>query len=114
MVGITEKYIHKTTKSEAKIKGNISQSRNKSQLTTTNMISGEEQFHSDSVQEPYNNKTELMIATVEETHKIYTDQPEKSPITSSQGNKYILIMYVYGANTIIASPLKSRSGSHIL
>ena len=42
------------------------------------------------------------MATVEETHKIYTDQTGKYPITSSQGNKYMPIMYVYDANAILA------------
>ena len=54
------------------------------------------------------------MATVDETHKIYTDQTSKFPITSSWGNKYVLIMYVYDANTILTSPLKSNSNSHIL
>ena len=54
------------------------------------------------------------MSKVDKTHKIYTDQTGKFPITFSQGNKYILIMYVYYANAILASPLKSRSGSHIL
>ena len=54
------------------------------------------------------------METVDETHKIYTDQTRKLPITSIWGNKYILIMYVYDANAILASPLKSRSGSHIM
>ena len=54
------------------------------------------------------------MATVDETVKIYTDQTGKSPIMSSRGNKYILIIYVFGANAILSSTLKSRSGSHIL
>ena len=54
------------------------------------------------------------MATVDDTHNIHTNQTEKFPITSIWGNKYILIMYVYDANAILAAPLKSRSGSHIL
>ena len=54
------------------------------------------------------------MATVDEIHKIYTDQTGKFPITSSLGNKYILIMYVYGANTILAAPLNISPNSHIL
>ena len=42
------------------------------------------------------------MATVDETKKIYTDQTGKFPITYSWGNKYILIMYVYDANAILA------------
>ena len=54
------------------------------------------------------------MAIVDKTHKIYTDQTGKFPITSSRGNKYILIMYVYDSNAILGSPLKSRSSSQIL
>ena len=33
---------------------------------------------------------------------------------SIQGNKYVLIMYVYDANTILEEPIKSRSDSYII
>ena len=66
------------------------------------------------LQEQDNGKTEIGMNTVDENHKIYTEQTGKPPITSSPGNKYILIMYVYDANAILKEPLKSRSGSHIL
>ena len=35
-------------------------------------------------------------------------------MTYSQGNNYLLLIYVYDANTILEEPLKSRSNSHIL
>ena len=54
------------------------------------------------------------MATVEETHKIYTYYMGKYPMTSIRGNKYLLIMYVYDANAILAELLNNRSGSHIL
>ena len=54
------------------------------------------------------------MTTVDENHKIYTDQTGKLPIMSSQGNKNILIMHVYDDNAILTSPLKSRSSSHIM
>ena len=54
------------------------------------------------------------MATVDDTHKIYTDQMGKFPMMSSLGKKYILIMYVYYANMILAAPLKSRYDIHIL
>ena len=71
-------------------------------------------MHYDPVQEPDNDKTDTVMATVGETHNIYTDQTEKSPITSSRETHYIVIMYVYNANSILASPLNIRSDSHIL
>ena len=41
------------------------------------------------------------MATVDETHKIYTDQMGKFPMTSIRGKKYVIIVYVYGANVIL-------------
>ena len=38
----------------------------------------------------------------------------KRPNASIQGNTYVLIMYVYDDNTIVAEPLNSRSHSHIM
>ena len=38
------------------------------------------------------------------------DQTGRSPVTSSKGNKYILVTYNYYSNTIHAEPLKTRSG----
>ena len=34
------------------------------------------------------------MVTLDETDKIYIDQTVKFPMESSQGNKYVLIMYV--------------------
>ena len=42
------------------------------------------------------------MATVDKAHKIYTYQMGKLPMASSQGNKYVLIIYVYNANDILA------------
>ena len=42
--------------------------------------------------------------------KIYTDQTGRFPVTSSRGNKYILVAYHFDSNTIHAEPLKTRSG----
>ena len=106
--------IHSMTRAESIIKGYLAQIRKNAWSTTTNKNSGYDQGQLDPVQEPDNNKIELVMATVKETHKIYTDQTGKSPITSSKGNKYILIMYVYDDNKILASPLKSRSVRHLL
>ena len=38
----------------------------------------------------------------------------KFPMTSTLGNKYVLLMYVFDANAILVEPFKRRSGSHIL
>jgi hypothetical protein len=61
-----------------------------------------------------NEPTHLTFATIEDTGKIYTDQTGRFPVTSSQGHKYILIMYDYDSNAILTEPIKSRSGGGIL
>ena len=48
--------------------------------------------------------------TVDLSGKIYTDQTGRFPVTSSMGNKYILVAYHFDSNTIHAEPLKTRSG----
>ena len=45
-----------------------------------------------------------------QTGKFYTDQTGRFPVTSSKGNKYILVAYHYDSNTIHAEPLKKISG----
>ena len=52
----------------------------------------------------------VLLKTVDLTGKFYTDQTERSPVTSSKGNKYILVAYHFESNTIHAEPLKTRSG----
>ena len=47
------------------------------------------------------------------TRKIYTDQTGRLPITSSKGNKYILVAYHYYSNTIHTEPFKTRTGLHL-
>jgi hypothetical protein len=48
------------------------------------------------------------------TGKIFTDQTGRFPITSSRGNKYVMICYDYDSNNIIAEPLKSRTELELL
>ena len=40
----------------------------------------------------------------------YTEKIGRFPVTSSKGNKYILVAYHYDSNTIHTEPLKTRSG----
>jgi hypothetical protein len=43
------------------------------------------------------------------TGQIYTDQTGRFPVTSSRGNKYLMVVYDYDSNSITAEPMKSRS-----
>jgi len=48
------------------------------------------------------------------TGKIYTDQTGCFPVTSTRGNKYILVVYDYDSKTILAEPLETRTGPDLL
>ena len=48
------------------------------------------------------------------TGQIYTDQTDKFVQPSSNGNNYLLILYDYDSNCILAEPLKSHTANAIL
>ena len=52
----------------------------------------------------------VFFKTVDLSGKFFTDQTGRFPVTSSKGNKYILVAYHYDSNTVYAEPLKTRSG----
>ena len=50
---------------------------------------------------------------IEQTGKIFTDQTVKFPAFSSRGYNYILVLYDYESNAILAEPIKSRKQEEI-
>jgi hypothetical protein len=46
--------------------------------------------------------------------QIYTDQTGLFPVVSSKGNKYIMILYDYDSNAIMAQPIKDRTAPELL
>jgi hypothetical protein len=51
---------------------------------------------------------------IEITGQIYSDQTGRFPVTSSNGNKYVMIVYDYDSAAILAEPLKKRSERELL
>jgi hypothetical protein len=51
----------------------------------------------------------VFVKAIERTGQIYTDQTGTFPITSSKGSKYLMVLYDYDSNAILAEPLKFRS-----
>jgi hypothetical protein len=45
---------------------------------------------------------------------IYTDQTGRFPVVSRKGNKYIMILYDYDSNVIMAQPIKDRTAPELL
>jgi hypothetical protein len=48
------------------------------------------------------------------TGQIYTDQTGRFPVPSSNGNNYLMILYDYDSNSILAEPMRTRTGKSIL
>ena len=56
----------------------------------------------------------LTITPIAATGETFTDQTGRFLVTSSKGNKYIMIMYDYGSNNILGEAIKSRTGDELL
>ena len=56
----------------------------------------------------------VTITPIAETGEVFSDQTGRFPITSSKGNKYIIIMYNYNSNYIPGEAMKFRMGDEIL
>ena len=56
----------------------------------------------------------IYVKAIEATGQIYTDQTGRFPTTSSRGNKYVMILYDYNSNAILAEPLKSKSEGEMI
>jgi hypothetical protein len=59
-------------------------------------------------------KTRYAYAATIDTGQIYTDQTGRFPVVSSKGNKYIIILYDYDRNVILAQPIKDRTAPELL
>jgi hypothetical protein len=59
-------------------------------------------------------KTQFVYATTIDAGQIYTDQLGRFPVVSSKGNKYIMILYDYYSNAILAQPIKYRTAPELL
>jgi hypothetical protein len=59
-------------------------------------------------------KTQFVYAATIDAGQIYTDQTGRFPVVSSRGNKYIMILYDYDSNAILAQPIKDRTASELL
>jgi hypothetical protein len=59
-------------------------------------------------------KTQYVYAATIDAGQIYTDQTDRFPVVSSKGNKYIMILYGYDRNAIMAQPIKARTAPELL
>jgi hypothetical protein len=59
-------------------------------------------------------KTQLVYAATIDAGQIHTDQTGIFPVVSRKGNKYIMILYDYDSNAILAQPIKDRTAPELL
>ena len=124
-MGLTAKGLRKhPPQSVAMVKGHLDQSRKNQRSTKLHAPSAlvdpndpeqlpDEPFPSS---EPDNARTHHCFATVFEpaTGQIHSDQTGKFIVASSAGNNYILVVYDYDSNSILVTPMRSRTGPCIL
>jgi hypothetical protein len=102
-----EKYLSKST-STAKVHLN-----QQIQNDRTTKIKDAHLLDSENNQD-YGIKTQFVYAATINAGQIYTDQTGRLPVVSSKGNKYIMILYDYDSNAILAQPTKDRTASELL
>jgi hypothetical protein len=59
-------------------------------------------------------KTQYVHAATIDAGQIYTDQTGRFQVVSSKGNNYIMILYDYDSNAILAQPIKDRTAPELL
>jgi hypothetical protein len=102
-----EKYLSKSTSTT---KGHFNQQRQNSRTTK---IKDAQLLNSDTNQD-HGIKTQYVYAATIDSGQIYSDQTGIFPIVSSKGNKYIMVLYDYDSNAILAKPIKDRTEPELL
>jgi hypothetical protein len=102
-----EKYLSKST---SIAKGHLNQQR---QNARTTKIKDAQLLDSENDKD-HGIKTQFVYAATIDAGQIYTDQTGKFPVVSSKGNKYIMILYDYDSNAILAQPIKDLTAPELL
>ena len=94
-------------------KGRLTQERSHLQSTKLDAIIEDSNPKSEKI----NVRTKCYMAKIQKftpTEKSYGDLCGCFPVQSSRGNNYVMVVYSYDANTILAEPLKNRSAGEIV
>ena len=104
-------------KSVATEKGHLRQQRQGLRSTQTNVTPTpipNPMFSTTADEDPKVRTNWVYMKPIQMTGQIYSDQTGRFPVTSSRGNKYIMIVYDYDSNAILSEPLKSRTENELL
>jgi hypothetical protein len=102
-----ENYLSKSTSTA---KGHLNRER---QNDRTTKIKDAQLLDSETGQD-HGIKTQFVYSATIDAGQIYTDQRGRFPVVSSRGNTYIMILYDYDSNAILAKPIKNRTSSKLL
>jgi hypothetical protein len=109
--GLTEHDVEKNLfKSTSTTKGNFNQQRQNAR--TTKVMDPEVIITEPDLDQGI--KSQYVYAATIDAGQIYTDQTGIFPVVSSKGNKYIMILYDYDSNAILAQPIKDRKAPELL
>jgi hypothetical protein len=110
-LGLTEHAVEKhLSKSTSTTKGHLNQQIQNARTTKIKDTKA-------NVTEPdldHGIKTQFAYAATIDAGQIYTDQTGRFPVVSRKGNKYIMILYDYDSNAILAQPIKDRTAPELL
>ena len=68
-------------------------------------------FPSDEILQQPTNECMALMLPFESRYTGYSDLTGRFPYVSSQGNQYVLVMYDYDSNAILAEPVKNRQAA---
>ena len=71
-------------------------------------------FPNSEVDNPTTHYCYAAVISPQPTGQIHSDQTGRFPVASSTGNNYLLLVYDYDSNGILAQPMPNRTGSCIL
>ena len=110
--GLTSELVHKhLPKSPATTKGNLKQDRQNIRLTKPSIAPSP--IVPPIQHDPPGLSHQVFVEIIELTGKVSTDQTGRSLVTSSCGNKYLMVLYNH-SNAVIPDPIKSRSESELI
>jgi hypothetical protein len=102
-----EKYLFKSTSTA---KGHLNQQRQNARATKIKVA----QLLDSDTDLDHGIKAQYVFAATIDAGQIYTDQTGRFPVVSSKANKYIMVLYDYDSNAILANPIKDRTAPELL
>ena len=120
--GLTSKLARKhMPQSTPMIKGHLDQQRKnirstkpKRSMATPKSLPGVDETEQDLHPAQHQQRTNYVFADCHDiTGQIFSDQPGRFLVSSISGHQCIMVVYDYDSNSILAEPMKSRSGTEM-